>query len=319
MPKAAATNTSASYQRYKIRVKRETLINVGTQHKGRPVMTRSRPDDVHSRQSQTILLAADDKHSILAEVSESQTRSIAYSAYGQQSTQQMISTKLGFNGELREARLGWYFLGKGYRVYNPVLMRFHSPDSLSPFGKGGLNAYMYCVGDPVNFSDPTGHVGQGRRLVLPSRSSSLASLTRSSRSTTAIVYTPTGSQPVRTEPTIIAPPPPTTQTQPTTNVTRRVREIPPPPRPLKSTPRFNDSGGQVSLISPDERSMELIWDNGPVKDGRIPVPPPSAWGNNAEHEYHVKYDPSGNPIQITRTLKVLMPLPEQNSNIRNTS
>ncbi|WP_256572061.1 RHS repeat-associated core domain-containing protein [Pseudomonas sp. NFACC05-1] len=287
-------------------------------------MTRSRPDDVHSRQSQTILLAADDKHSILAEVSESQTRSIAYSAYGQQSTQQMIATKLGFNGELREARLGWYFLGKGYRVYNPVLMRFHSPDSLSPFGKGGLNAYMYCVGDPVNFSDPTGHVGQGRRLVLPSRSSapapSLDSLTRSSRSTTANVYT-TGSQPVRTEPTIIAPPPPppTTQTQPTTNVTQRVREIPPPPRPLKSTPRFNDSGGQVSLISPDERSMELIWDNGPVKDGRIPVPPPRTWGNNAEHVYHVKYDPSGNPIQITRTLKVLMPLPEQNSNIRNTS
>lgn len=36
-------------------------------------------------------------------------------------------------------------------------MRFHSPDSWSPFGGGGLNAYMYCMGDPVNRVDPTGH------------------------------------------------------------------------------------------------------------------------------------------------------------------
>jgi hypothetical protein len=50
-------------------------------------------------------------------------------------------------------------LGNGYRAYNPRLMRFHSPDSWSPFGGGGLNAYMYCVGDPVNRSDPTGHWG----------------------------------------------------------------------------------------------------------------------------------------------------------------
>src|SRR5471032_2916159 len=36
-------------------------------------------------------------------------------------------------------------------------MRFNSPDSLSPFWKGGVNAYAYCVGDPVNRVDPTGH------------------------------------------------------------------------------------------------------------------------------------------------------------------
>ncbi|ORC43846.1 hypothetical protein BZK31_28960, partial [Pseudomonas floridensis] len=35
---------------------------------------------------------------------------------------------------------------------------FNSPDSLSPFGKGGLNAYAYCLGDPVNRKDPTGRV-----------------------------------------------------------------------------------------------------------------------------------------------------------------
>ncbi|WKV84490.1 hypothetical protein LJJ44_26730 [Pseudomonas sp. B24_DOA] len=29
---------------------------------------------------------------------------------------------------------------------------------MSPFGAGGLNAYSYCLGDPVNRVDPTGHV-----------------------------------------------------------------------------------------------------------------------------------------------------------------
>ncbi|MCU6375056.1 hypothetical protein [Morganella morganii] len=33
---------------------------------------------------------------------------------------------------------GSYHPGNGYRAYNPVLMRFNCPDSLSPFGGGGL-------------------------------------------------------------------------------------------------------------------------------------------------------------------------------------
>lgn len=118
------------------------------------------PADNHtsSQQSRTVLLAADNKNSILAEVAGGKPDSIAYSAYGQQSAQQDVATTIGFNGELLEPHLGWYFLGNGYRAYNPTLMRFHSPDSWSPFGRGGLNAYMYCVGDPVNSSDPTGHM-----------------------------------------------------------------------------------------------------------------------------------------------------------------
>ena len=49
-----------------------------------------------------------------------------------------------------------YHLGHGRRVYNPVLRRFHEADSLSPFAAGGLNAYAYCAGDPINYRDPSG-------------------------------------------------------------------------------------------------------------------------------------------------------------------
>lgn len=104
-----------------------------------------------SRQARTLLLAADNKHSIIAEITRDRTTPIAYSPYGQQSGQQTVTTGLGFNGELREVQLRGYLLGNGYRAYNLILMRFHSPDSWSPFGRGGLNAYTYCVGDPVNF------------------------------------------------------------------------------------------------------------------------------------------------------------------------
>lgn len=45
----------------------------------------------------------------------------------------------------------------GYRLYDPVLGRFLQWDSLSPFGKGGLNGYAYAGNDPVNFWDPSGH------------------------------------------------------------------------------------------------------------------------------------------------------------------
>ncbi|WHS61827.1 RHS repeat-associated core domain-containing protein [Pseudomonas sp. G2-4] len=103
------------------------------------------------------LLAGDDKNSVLVEVSQDAIKAIAYSAYGHRMDDASVRSPLGYNGERRETQTGWYLLGNGYRVFNPLLMRFHSPDSLSPFGKGGLNAYMYCVGDPINNLDPTGH------------------------------------------------------------------------------------------------------------------------------------------------------------------
>lgn len=107
--------------------------------------------------TQTTLFATDRSNSVLAEINTTGINQACYTAYGQQSSEKEPSSTLAFNGEPREPITSWYMLGNGNRVYNPVLMRFHSPDKFSPFNAGGLNAYMYCVGDPINRSDPTGN------------------------------------------------------------------------------------------------------------------------------------------------------------------
>ncbi|SED62950.1 RHS repeat-associated core domain-containing protein [Pseudomonas kilonensis] len=106
----------------------------------------------------SLLLAGDDKNSVLWEIDRDATQEFVYTPYGHRVDEASVSSHLGYNGERRETQTGWYLLGKGYRAFNPVLMRFHSPDSWSPFGDGGLNAYTYCLGDPISFTDPTGHV-----------------------------------------------------------------------------------------------------------------------------------------------------------------
>jgi RHS repeat-associated protein len=80
----------------------------------------------------------------------------AYTPYGHRTVQGGFTSLLGFNGERPDTITGHYMLGNGHRAFNPVLMRFNSPDSLSPFGAGGLNCYAYCGGDPINRTDPTG-------------------------------------------------------------------------------------------------------------------------------------------------------------------
>ncbi|MCQ2991216.1 RHS repeat-associated core domain-containing protein [Pseudomonas tremae] len=107
---------------------------------------------------ETTLLATDQQRSVLQLVDKAGTQPIAYSPYGHHPAESGLTSLLGFNGERRDPVTGHYLLGNGYRAYNPVLMRFNSPDSLSPFGEGGLNAYGYVGGDPVGFGDETGHM-----------------------------------------------------------------------------------------------------------------------------------------------------------------
>jgi RHS repeat-associated protein len=106
---------------------------------------------------QTIMLAGDAAGSVLATMAAGQRQLLAYAPYGVCHQRPGGASVLAFNGERPEPATGHYLLGNGYRAFNPALMRFNSPDSLSPFGRGGLNAYGYCAADPVNTQDPTGH------------------------------------------------------------------------------------------------------------------------------------------------------------------
>ncbi|UBT77728.1 RHS repeat-associated core domain-containing protein [Pseudomonas amygdali] len=105
--------------------------------------------------ARTDLLATDLQSSVLHALSLEGHQPLGYSPYGHRLPGGPFS---GFNGERADPVTGHYLLGNGYRSFNPVLMRFNSPDTLSPFGRGGLNAYAYCQGDPVNRSDPDGHI-----------------------------------------------------------------------------------------------------------------------------------------------------------------
>lgn len=87
-----------------------------------------------------------------------------YGPYGQHDCSTGQTAKLGFNGERYDPLTRSYALGQGYRNYSPALMRFQSPDDLSPFAQGGLNAYAYCVNDPINLLDATGHAPTAGQL-----------------------------------------------------------------------------------------------------------------------------------------------------------
>ena len=102
----------------------------------------------------TVLLQVDVAGCVIG-MRSAEHEHLSYTAYGLL-PRVTRNGQLAFNGQLLECGVQGYLLGNGHRLYNPLLMRFNSPDSLSPFGRGGINTYTYCGGDPVNFSDPAG-------------------------------------------------------------------------------------------------------------------------------------------------------------------
>ena len=101
------------------------------------------------------LLATDQRRSVMHAMTAIK-QAATYSPYGF-CIESGLTSLLGFNGERSDSVTGHYLLGNGYRAFNPVLMRFNSPDSWSPFGQGGLNSYAYCLCDPINLIDQNGH------------------------------------------------------------------------------------------------------------------------------------------------------------------
>ncbi|WP_212627172.1 RHS repeat-associated core domain-containing protein [Pseudomonas sp. PP3] len=146
------------HQRFYCKSRLATEIQGATRHsifqEGDLLLAQQRSDE---GVIDTSLFATDQQRSVLNTVKANQQRQpIAYSPYGYHPAENELLSLLGFNGERPDPVSGHYLLGNGYRAFNPVLMRFNSSDNLSPFGKGGLSSYMYCLGDPINLHDTNG-------------------------------------------------------------------------------------------------------------------------------------------------------------------
>ena len=80
-----------------------------------------------------------------------------------------IATKnpIRYRGYYYDQDTGLYYLNARY--YSPEWRRFISPDDtayLDPDSVNGLNLYCYCNNDPVNYVDPSGHLGIGLTLLI---------------------------------------------------------------------------------------------------------------------------------------------------------
>lgn len=150
----SALTAETAIQRFYCRSRLATEIQ-GTQHTsicqfGHQLLAHQQS---HNDVRETTLLTADQQHSVLHELDAASVHPVAYTPYGDHPENGLLR----FNGERPDPTTQHYHLGSGYRQFNPKLMRFNSPDNLSPFGRGGLNPYTYCAGNPVNQTDPSGH------------------------------------------------------------------------------------------------------------------------------------------------------------------
>ena len=87
-----------------------------------------------------------------------------YDAYGNCTvsgdTSLAYRCKIRYRGYYFDTETGLYWVQTRY--YNPEWCRWISPDTLDyldPETAHGLNLYAYCGDDPVNFADPSGHLG----------------------------------------------------------------------------------------------------------------------------------------------------------------
>lgn len=111
-------------------------------------------------QDGAVLYGCDAAKSVIRRLHASNATSLCYTPYGHLAKPFAKGPALRFKNAHYDPMISAYALGRGYRFFSPSLMRFQTPDAHSPFGQGGLNSYAFCLGDPVNYSDPTGQWGE---------------------------------------------------------------------------------------------------------------------------------------------------------------
>jgi RHS repeat-associated protein len=82
-----------------------------------------------------------------------------------------LPTRHQFTGQINDSEIGLYFYGA--RIYSSVPGRFLSADTIvpSPSDPQQLNRYAYARGNPVKYTDPSGHYifedEPGDRVLIP--------------------------------------------------------------------------------------------------------------------------------------------------------
>jgi len=104
------------------------------------------------------LFATDEMDSVLVvSTPDGKQNNHNYTPFGYNDKLPSGSTAMGFNGEFILDNMHLYLLGQGHRGFSTEMRRFIGPDNAeSPFARGGVNAFAYCVNDPVNRKDETG-------------------------------------------------------------------------------------------------------------------------------------------------------------------
>jgi len=108
--------------------------------------------------------ARDAKGSIMQTYDAQTTHAVVYSPSGFRETSAVLDGVPGYDGETSDPATQWLWLGNA-RMYSPVLARFMVPDTFAPFDGGGINAYARI--DPVNATDPSGHVPKWLAVTIP--------------------------------------------------------------------------------------------------------------------------------------------------------
>ncbi|MEG0242787.1 MAG: RHS repeat-associated core domain-containing protein [Pseudomonas sp.] len=108
--------------------------------------------------SSTKLLATDEMDSVLiVSTPDGKQNNQNYTVFGYNDELPSGSAAMGFNGEYILENMHLYLLGQGHRGFSTEIGRFIAPDNAeSPFGRGGVNSFAYCLNDPINRKDETG-------------------------------------------------------------------------------------------------------------------------------------------------------------------